>query len=177
MTEKLLGLLSKRPWTERWLTRLLGAALSSAAYLLCLPWDLRNRPESPGSTAETTPVTVLGVAVLAVFLLLLAVYFGRRDALAWPLLLVAAPPATLMYLSFRTDPEPPDASMWPLTWAFSTLVVAAGVLVAASVARQFREDTGDSTEGLVFARSSSGPGGGGGSPAVTRPSWNPGGRS
>ncbi|MCX4908376.1 hypothetical protein [Streptomyces sp. NBC_00878] len=175
MTEKLLGLLSKRPWTERWLTRLLGAALSSAAYLLCLPWDLRNRPESPGSTTETTPVTVLGVAVLAVFLLLLAVYFGHRDALAWPLLLVAGPPATLMYLSFRTDPEPPDASMWPLTWAFSTLIMAAGVLVAASVARQFRQDTGDSMEGLVFAHSSSGAGGG--SSAVTRPSWNPGGRS
>jgi len=179
MTEKLLGLLSKRPWTERWLTRLLGAALSSAAYLLCLPWDLRNRPESPGSTTETTPVSVLGVVALAVTLLLLALYFGHRDALAWPLLLVAAPPATLMYLSFRTNPEPPDAALWPLSWAFSTLVMAAGVLVAASVARQFREDTGDSTDGLVFAHSSSGAssGTGGGSSAVRRPSLNPGARS
>ncbi|BCL30339.1 hypothetical protein ACFFS2_29005 [Streptomyces aurantiacus] len=151
MTEKLLGPLSKRPWTERWLTRLLGAALSSAAYLLCLPWDLRNRPESFGSTTETTPATVLGVAGLAVCLLLLAAYFGRRDALAWPLLLVAAPPATLMYVSFRTHSEQPDASVWPLTWAFSTLVIAAGALVAASVARRFREDTGESMDGLVFA--------------------------
>jgi multisubunit Na+/H+ antiporter MnhB subunit len=178
-TEKLLERLSKRPWTERWLTRLLGATLSSAAYLLCLPWDLRNRPESPGSTTETTPVSVLGVVALAVTLLLLALYFGHRDALAWPLLLVAAPPATLMYLSFRTDPEPPDASLWPLTWAFSTLVMAAGVLVLASVARQFRQDTGDSTDGLVFAHSSSGAssGTGGGSSAVRRPSLNPGARS
>ncbi|MEV0222361.1 hypothetical protein [Streptomyces sp. NPDC050704] len=155
MTEKLLRPLSKRPWTERWLTRLLGAALSSAAYLICLPWDLRNRPESPGSTTETTPVSVLGVVVLAVCLLLLAAYFGHRDALAWPLLLVAVPPATLMYLSFHTHAESPDAAVWPMAWAFFTLVMAAGVLVAASVARQFRQDTGDSTDGWVIAHRSS----------------------
>ncbi len=143
--------LSKRPRTERWLTRLGGAGLSAAAYLLCLPWDLRNRVESPGSTSETTPVTVLGVATLAVTLLLLAAYFGHRDALAWPLLLVAVPPATLMYVSFRAHPEPPDAVLWPLAWAFCTLVIAAGVLIAASVARQFREDTGDSVDGLIYA--------------------------
>ncbi|MER6137157.1 hypothetical protein [Streptomyces sp. NPDC001815] len=151
MTEKLLGPLSKRPWTERWLTRLLGAALSSAAYLLCLPWDLRNRPESPGSITETTSMTVVGVTALAVCLLLLAAYFGLRDALVWPLLVVAAPPITLMYVSFHTHPEPLDASLWPLAWAFSTLVIAAGVLVAGSVARRFKEDTGDSMEGLVLA--------------------------
>ncbi|MFC8200636.1 hypothetical protein ACFWBR_11765 [Streptomyces sp. NPDC060006] len=151
MTEKLLGPLSKRPWTERWLTRLLGAALSSAAYLLCLPWDLRNRPESPGSITETTSMTVVGVTALAVCLLLLAAYFGLRDALAWPLLVVAAPPITLMYVSFHTHPEPLDASLWPLAWAFSTLVIAAGVLVAGSVARRFKEDTDDSMEGLVLA--------------------------
>ncbi|WAU79435.1 hypothetical protein O1Q96_06535 [Streptomyces sp. Qhu-G9] len=151
MTEKLLGPLSKRPWTERWLTRLLGAALSSAAYLLCLPWDLRNRPESPGSITETTSMTVVGVTALAVCLLLLAAYFGLRDALAWPLLVVAAPPITLMYVAFHTRPEPPDASLWPLAWAFSTLVIAAGVLVTGSVARRFKEDTGDSMEGLVLA--------------------------
>ncbi|WP_328496090.1 hypothetical protein OHS59_27845 [Streptomyces sp. NBC_00414] len=156
MTEKLLGPLSKRPWTERWPTRLLGAALSSAAYLLCVPWDLRDHPVSPGTAAEATPVTVLGVAALAVLLLLLAAYFGRRDALAWPLLLVAAPPATLMYLSFHTHPEPPEPSgapgwPWQLIWAFSTLVIAAGVLVATSVARRFREDAEESLDGLVFA--------------------------
>ena len=159
MTEKLLGLLSKRPWTERWLTRLLGAALSSAAYLLCLPRELRDLPASSGSAADTPPVTVLGVAVLAVCLLLLAAYFGRRDALAWPLLLVAAPPATLMYVSFHTYREPSDMSgrPWALTWAFSTLVIGAGVLVAASVARQFREDPGDSMDGLVSAHQQSPP--------------------
>ncbi|MFJ8003508.1 hypothetical protein [Streptomyces fagopyri] len=140
MTEKLLGPLRTRPWPERWLTRVLGAALSGAAYLLCLPWDLRNRPESPGSLTETTPVTVPGVVLLGAALLLLAVYFGRRDALAWPLLLVAAPPTVLMYVAFHSHPQPPDAAVWPLAWASFTLVVAAGVLIATAVARQFRAD-------------------------------------
>ncbi|MET9563167.1 hypothetical protein [Streptomyces tauricus] len=159
MTEKLLGPLSKRPWTERWSTRLLGAALSSAAYLLCLPWDLRDHPASPGAPTEATPVTVLGVTALAVLLLLLAAYFGHRDALAWPLLLVAVPPAALMYVSFHTHPESPESPEspgmpgwpWQLIWAFSTLVIAAGVLVATSVARRFRGDAEESLDGLVFA--------------------------
>ncbi|MFF2994901.1 hypothetical protein ACFVTC_10030 [Streptomyces sp. NPDC057950] len=146
MTEKLLGPLRTRPWPERWLTRLLGAALSGAAYLLCLPWDLRNRPDSPGSLTETTPVTVPGVVLLGAALLLLAVYFGRRDALAWPLLLVAAPPAVLMYVAFHSHPEPPDAAVWPLAWASFTLIVAAGVLVATAVARQFRADLEERTD-------------------------------
>ncbi|MFD1272808.1 hypothetical protein ACFQ51_16325 [Streptomyces kaempferi] len=140
MTEKLLSPLRTRPWPERWLTRVLGAALSGAAYLLCLPWDLRNRPETSGSLAETTPVTVLGVVLLGGALLLLAAYFGHRDALAWPLLLLAVPLAALMYVSFHAHPEPPDAAVWPLAWASFTLVVAAGVLVATAVARQFRAD-------------------------------------
>ncbi|MFE2567549.1 hypothetical protein ACFXJB_27865, partial [Streptomyces mirabilis] len=55
MTEKLLGPLRTRPWPERWLTRVLGAALSGAAYLLCLPWDLRNRPGATGSGARGAP--------------------------------------------------------------------------------------------------------------------------
>ncbi|MFD6289309.1 DUF4010 domain-containing protein [Streptomyces sp. NPDC060205] len=156
MTEKLLGPLSKRPWTERWPTRLLGAALSSAAYLLCLPRDLRDHPASPGSTVAATPVTVLGVTALAVLLLLLAVYFGHRDALAWPLLLVAVPPAALMYLSFHTHPEPPEPAgapgwPWQLIWASSTLVIAAGVLVATSVGRRLRGDAEESLDGLVSA--------------------------
>lgn len=138
MTEKLLGPLRTRPWPERWLTRVLGAALSGAAYLLCLPWDLRNRPETTGSITETTSATVLGVVLLGVSLLILAGYFGRRDALAWPLLLVAGPPAALMYVSFHSHPEAPDAAVWPLAWAFFTLVVAAGVLVATTVARRYR---------------------------------------
>ncbi|MFH8463930.1 hypothetical protein [Streptomyces sp. NPDC017991] len=153
MTEKLLGPLSKRPWTERWATRLLGAALASAAYLLCLPRDLHDHPASPGSTTEATPVTVLGVTALAVLLLLLAVYFGHRDALAWPLLLVAAPPAALMYLSFHTYREPSGVPGWPwqLIWASSTLVIAAGVLVATSVGRRLRADAEESLDGLVVA--------------------------
>jgi ABC-type Na+ efflux pump permease subunit len=145
MTEKLLSPLRTRPWPERWLTRVLGAALSAAAYLLCLPWDLRNRIQTEGGFEETTPVTGIGVVLLAAALLLLAAYFGHRDALAWPLLLVAVPPATLMYVSLRTYPGPPDgfANAWPLAWAFFTLLLAAGVLVAASVARQFRADLVD----------------------------------
>ncbi|MEU1028603.1 hypothetical protein ABZ402_07600 [Streptomyces mirabilis] len=147
MTEKLLGPLRTRPWPERWLTRVLGAALSGAAYLLCLPWDLRNRPGETGSVTETTSVTVLGAVLLGVALLLLAAYLGRRDALAWPLLLVAGPPAALMYLSFHSHPEPPDAAIWPLTWAFFTLVVAAGVLIATAVARRYRAADWTSSSG------------------------------
>ncbi|GGX65110.1 hypothetical protein [Streptomyces minutiscleroticus] len=150
MTEKLLGRLSKRPWTERWLIRLLGAALSAAAYLLFIPWDLRDRPEGPGSTAGTTPVTGAGVVALALTLLLLAAYLGRRDARGWPLLLVAAPPTALLYASFRAHPDP-DASPWPLTWAFVTLLIAAGTLVAASAARGSLGDEEDAAEGLFRA--------------------------
>jgi hypothetical protein len=157
MTEKLLGPLSERPWTERWLTRLLGAALSSAAYLLCVPRDLRDRPEpggpATGPAADAAAATLTGAVVLAGCLLLLAAYFGRRDALAWPLLLVAVPPAALMYVSFSSYGEPSDVAgrPWSLTWASATLVVSAGVLVATAVARRFKEDTGDSMEGLVLA--------------------------
>ncbi|WP_306511521.1 MULTISPECIES: hypothetical protein [Streptomyces] len=124
---------------------MLGAALSATAYLLCLPWDLRNRPETEDSTLETTPLTGVGVVLLAVALLLLAAYFGHRDALAWPLLLVAAPPAALLYVSLRTHPGPPDgfADAWPLAWAFFTLLAAAGVLVVTAVVRQFRADWAD----------------------------------
>ncbi|MCT9005242.1 hypothetical protein [Streptomyces rhizosphaerihabitans] len=148
MTEKLLRPLRTRPWPERWLTRVLGAALSCAAYLVCLPWDLRNRPETPGSTVETTPVNGTGVLALAAVLVLLAVHFGLRDALAWPLLLVAAPPAALLHVSLRTHPAAPDgfADVWPLTWAAVTLLGAAAVLVVASVARQFRADLADAVE-------------------------------
>ncbi|WP_320780349.1 hypothetical protein [Streptomyces sp. CRN 30] len=139
--QKLLRPLRTRPWPERWLTRLLGAVLAGAAYLLCLPWDPRDRaatPDTPGSITETTPVTGPGAVVLAAVLLALGVYFGRRDAPAWSLLVVAAPPVTLMYVSFRTHAEIPDAEAvaWPLTWAFFTLLISAGVLVAASVARR-----------------------------------------
>lgn len=140
MTEKLLRPLRTRPWPERWLTRLLGSAVAVAVYLLCLPWDLRNRVEFPGSLSETAPVADPGIVVLGVALTALAAYFGHRDALAWPLLVVAVPPATLMYVSFRSHPEPPDAGVWPLAWAFFTLVIGAGVLVAASVARRFRAE-------------------------------------
>jgi len=152
MTEKLFRPLRTCPWPERWLTRLLGAALASAAYLLCVPWDLRDRSEAEGSLTETTLVTGVGVVFLAVALLLLAAYVGHRDALAWPLLLVAVPPAALMYTSFHSHPERPDAAVWPLAWAFFTLVTSAGVLAAATVARRFRADLPEPEEGLTLAR-------------------------
>ncbi|POX44799.1 hypothetical protein [Streptomyces sp. Ru72] len=149
MTEKLFRPMRTRPWPERWLIRLLGAALAAGAYLLCLPWDLRNRPTAPGATEETTPVTVVGVLFLALALLLLAAYFGHWDDLGWPLLLVAAPPATLMHVSLRAHPGP-DASLWPLAWAFFTLLIAAGVLVAAGVARAFRGEWAKEKEELTL---------------------------
>ncbi|MFM9556153.1 hypothetical protein [Streptomyces caniscabiei] len=152
MTEKLLRPLRTRPWPERWLTRLLGAALAAAAYRLCLPWDLRDRPELEGSFTKATPVTVTGVVVLALVLLLLAAYFGHRDALAWPLLLVAVPPSALMYVAFHAHTEPPDAAVWPLSWAFFTLVQGAWVLVVSSVARRFRTDPVDE-RWLIHSRS------------------------
>ncbi|MFD7708095.1 hypothetical protein ACFV6E_09770 [Streptomyces sp. NPDC059785] len=155
MTEKLLSPLRTRPWPERWLTRVVGAALSAAAYLLCLPWDLRNRPEHPGDLQETSPVTFTGVALLTAVLLLLAAYFGHRDALAWPLLVAAAPPAVLLYVSLGSHPESNDglvAEVWLLTWAFFTLLMAAAVLVAATFARRFRHETVD--EERILARSS-----------------------
>ncbi|MGW0536673.1 hypothetical protein [Streptomyces sp. NPDC003032] len=118
----------------RYATRLMGAALAAAAYVACLPWDLRNRAETPGALNETSPVTASGVVLLALALLTLAAYFGIRDRLAWTLLVVAAPPATLMYVSFNSHPTQ-DANVWPPAWAFCTLVMGVGTLVAAGVAR------------------------------------------
>ncbi|GAA1893312.1 hypothetical protein GCM10009837_14160 [Streptomyces durmitorensis] len=126
------------PPLRRWLTRALGAALAAAAYLLCLPWDLRNRPETPGAINETSPVTALGITALAVSMLSLAAYFGFRDRLGLALLLVAGPPATLMYASFDSHPAP-DAAVWPLAWGFFVLVMGAGVLAVAGFARLFRD--------------------------------------
>ncbi|MFC8129206.1 hypothetical protein [Streptomyces sp. NPDC057302] len=134
----LLTSLPGSPPLRRWATRALGMGLSAAAYLLCLPWDLRNRAETPGAINETSPVTALGVTVLALSMLSLAAYFGFRDRLVLALLLVAGPPATLMYVSFDSHPQP-DAAVWPLAWGFFVLVMAAGVLVVAGFARLFRD--------------------------------------
>ncbi|MEV6485048.1 hypothetical protein [Streptomyces sp. NPDC051576] len=131
MTEKLLSPLRTRPWPERWLTRTLGAALATGAYEVCAP------------SADVPGVGPGGLA-LAVILLLLATYFGRRDDLAWPLLLVAAPPTALMYMSFESEQ--------PLQWASATLVIAAGALIAATVGRCSRPHEEDETDGLLCAR-------------------------
>ncbi|MYY81098.1 MULTISPECIES: hypothetical protein [unclassified Streptomyces] len=121
----------------RYATRILGATLAAGAYVACLPWDLRNRPETPGALHETSPVSGAGVTLLSVALLALAAYFGVRDRPAWTLLVVAVPPATLMYVSFDTHPTQ-DAQVWPLAWAAFTLLFGAGTLVTAVVARRLR---------------------------------------
>jgi hypothetical protein len=137
MTEKLLSPLRTRPWPERWLTRMLGAGVATVAYVICVP-------------AGSVPVSVAGEVsggggvALAVILVFLAGYVGHRDDLAWPLLVVAVPPAVLMYVSFESEQ--------PLAWAFATLVIGAGALIAATVGRCFRPRGGeDSADGLLCA--------------------------
>jgi hypothetical protein len=137
MTEKLLSPLRTRPWPERWLTRMLGAGVATGAYVICVP-------------AGSVPVSVAGEVsggggvALAVILVFLAGYVGHRDDLAWPLLVVAVPPAVLMYVSFESEQ--------PLAWAFATLVIGAGALIAATVGRCFRPRCGeDSADGLLCA--------------------------
>lgn len=131
----LLTPLPERSRTERVAVRAAGAVLTAAAFLLFLPWDLRNRAETPGSITETTPVTGLGVAGFAVVLLLVAAYLGaRRDRLAWPLLVTAALPSALLLTSFMAHEEK-DASLWPLAWVFFTALMAGAALAAAAVAR------------------------------------------
>ncbi|MFC7305295.1 hypothetical protein ACFQVC_13810 [Streptomyces monticola] len=133
--------LADGPAVERWTLRLATAAASAAAYLLCLPWDLRNRPEHPGDLQETTPVTGSGVAALAMVLLALGGYLGARDGVARTLALVAAPPIILMLISLATH-EGKDASPWPVAWVFFSALIAGGVLAAAVAGRVFlRRDT------------------------------------
>ncbi|NGO72598.1 hypothetical protein G5C65_30425 [Streptomyces sp. SB3404] len=110
-------------------------SLSDERYLLCIPWDLRNRPESPGAIDETTPVSLGGVLVLAVVLVALAAYFGLRDRLVWAVPVVAAPPVLLMYASFMTHASA-DASPWPVAAAFFMLVISGATLLAAYAAQE-----------------------------------------
>lgn len=131
----LLTPLAERSRTERVAVRAAGAVLTAAAFLLFLPWDLRNRAETPGSITETTPVTSLGVAGFALVLLLVAAYLGaRRDRLVWPPLVTAALPSALLLTSFMTHEER-DASLWPLAWIFFTALMAGAALAAAAAAR------------------------------------------
>ncbi|RFU84634.1 hypothetical protein DY218_21550 [Streptomyces triticagri] len=111
--------------------------LSGTAYLLFLPWDLRNRPASPGVIDETTPVTATGVVGLTVVLLLLAAYLGRTGHPALAVPLVAAPPAALLLASFVTHPEQ-DAAAWPVAWVFFSALLAGGALVAAKMGARWR---------------------------------------
>ncbi|MDI3386919.1 hypothetical protein QIS99_12005 [Streptomyces sp. B-S-A8] len=134
MTTNALSPLALRPLPERGLLRATGAALAAGAYLLCLPWDLRNRTEAPGALQEVTPVTGAGVAALAAVLLLLAASLGACDRLAWTIPLIAAPPVVLLYVSLSTHAAP-DASPWPLAWAFFALLIVGGATGAALAGR------------------------------------------
>ncbi|MFF7328545.1 hypothetical protein ACIQU5_06180 [Streptomyces sp. NPDC090306] len=139
MTEKLFSPLRDRPWPERWLVRALGAGLAATAYRALVP---------------SVPVSRPGAIALAAVLLSLAVYLGRRDGLAWPLLLVAVPPAVLLHGDLRTEryayAERADLAQWPLPWASATLVIGAGVLAAAVVGRRFRPS--EDADPLVYRR-------------------------
>ncbi|MFM9366934.1 hypothetical protein [Streptomyces sp. Da 82-17] len=134
MTTNALSPLSLRPLPERGLLRVTGAGLAAGAYLLCLPWDLRNRAATPGALQETTPVTGTGVAVLAAVLLFLGACLGAQDRLAWTVPLIAGPPVVLLYASLSTH-EAADASPWPLAWAFFAALITAGVTAAALAGR------------------------------------------
>ena len=140
---RLLKPLPRSSWPERWLTRLLLAGVSAGAWILCMPWDLRNRPETPESIYATTPVTNLGVTILAVTLLALGAYAGRRDRLPLAVLLVASPPIVLLYASFASQDTRDGIFPWQVVWWFFSMLMAAAVLAAAAVGRWFRKDERD----------------------------------
>ncbi|MEV0091799.1 hypothetical protein [Streptomyces sp. NPDC050738] len=137
-TAAFLSPLSTRSAAERWLIRLAAALVSAGAYLLFIPWDTRNRATAAHPYDETTPVTGLGVTLLAVTLLLLAAYLGHRDHVVWAMLLPAVPPAALMFASFDSHPEQDSPDLWPLAWAFFTAVIFGAVTIAALLGRTFR---------------------------------------
>jgi hypothetical protein len=114
------------------------ALLAGLAYLLCLPWDLRNRPATPGTLYETSPVRAIGVLGLAAVLVVLSAYLGLRGwSPWWAPLLVGVPPAALMFVSFATHPAR-DANPWPILWALCAILLALGPLAAAAVAALVR---------------------------------------
>jgi hypothetical protein len=63
MTEKLLSPLRTRSWPERWLTRLAGAALSAAVYVLCLPRDRSLGLGFWESIEDVASFTISGIVV------------------------------------------------------------------------------------------------------------------
>lgn len=140
----LMSPLRGRPPVERWVTRVLGAGAAAAAYLLFLPWDLRNRPETPGAIDETSPVSDAGITLVVVTVLALAAYFGYRDRLRWTLPVVTAPPAALLFVSLSTHAEQ-DASLWPLAWLVFVAAGSGVVLAVAGFARQFRAGGGSAS--------------------------------
>jgi hypothetical protein len=139
-TAPLLGALSTRSATERWAVRLAAALIAAGAYLLFIPWDTRNRATAAHPIDETTPVTGLGVTLLAVVLLLLAAYVGHRDRVGWALALVAVPPWALLFVSLSSHPEQ-DIALWPLAWAFFAALITGAVLLAALAGRALRSGT------------------------------------
>ena len=133
----LLSPLASRSAAERWLVRLVAALASAGAYLLLIPWDTRNRATAAHPIDETTPVSGLGVVLLAVILLVLGAYVGHRDRLGWAFVLVALPPSALLLVSLSSHPEQ-DISLWPLAWVFLAAVITGVVAIAALVGRALR---------------------------------------
>ncbi|GAA1395065.1 hypothetical protein ACFQZ4_24310 [Catellatospora coxensis] len=119
----------------RTLATVLAPVLSGAAYLLLIPWDLRNRPEHPGELIETTPVRTWAVVVFTLVLLALGLWLGRSGVPPWQSMpLAAGVPSVLLLVSYLTH-RAPDANPWPLAWVCFTVLMAGGVLLAALAGR------------------------------------------
>ncbi|MEU8000790.1 hypothetical protein AB0B66_06460 [Catellatospora sp. NPDC049111] len=119
----------------RTLATVLAPLLSGAAYLLLIPWDLRNRPEHPGELIETTPVRTWAVIVFTLVLLALGLWLGRSGVPVWQAMpLAAGVPSALLLVSYLTH-RGPDANPWPVAWACFTVLMAGAVLLAALAGR------------------------------------------
>ncbi|MEU7822716.1 hypothetical protein [Catellatospora sp. NPDC049133] len=119
----------------RTLATVLAPLLSGAAYLLLIPWDLRNRPEHPGELIETTPVRTWAVVVFTLVLLALGLWLGRSGVPPWQAMpLAAGVPSALLLVSYLTH-RTPDANPWPPAWVCFTVLMAGGVLLATLAGR------------------------------------------
>ncbi|GAA2352443.1 hypothetical protein Cme02nite_26280 [Catellatospora methionotrophica] len=119
----------------RTLATVLAPVLSGAAYLLLIPWDLRNRPEHPGELIETTPVRTWAVIVFGLVLLALGLWLGRCGVPPWQAMpLAAGLPSALLLVSYLTH-RAPDANPWPVAWVCFTVLMAGAALLAALAGR------------------------------------------
>jgi hypothetical protein len=113
----------------------LAPLLAGAAYLLLIPWDLRNRPERPGDLIETTPVQPWAVVAFGLVLLVLGLWLGRAGVPPWRAMpLVAGVPSALLLVSYLTH-RAPDANPWPVAWVCFTVLMALTAALAALAGR------------------------------------------